>query len=329
MRIAFCGKGGSGKSTLASLTARTLAAQDKPILVIDGDINQHLGEALGFDEQTLAQQPKLGMDSEIFMTTIRGDNPRIASPDLITESTPAGKGSGFIWFDGNSPVYDHYQIEKDGIRFMAVGSHDEQDVGATCFHKFTGVFGMFLNHFLDREDQYLIGDMCAGADPFASSGLATRFDAIVLVVEPTLKSTGVYHQCRDYAAPYGTKIFVVGNKVETAEDEAFIRERIGDDVIACMGKSNYVRNLEKGIFADIAELEDDNKHVIQTILTHIAPLKRDWAKYQENGLKFHKHAAESWANAVYGCDLMEQYDPEFSYDELMTTGTPETRQKAA
>ncbi|MAM34663.1 MAG: ATP-binding protein [Micavibrio sp.] len=317
MRIAFCGKGGSGKSTMASLTARTLAARQEPVLVIDGDINQHLGEALGFDEQTLETQPKLGMDSELLFNTVRGSNSRIPSTDFLTESTPAGRGSGFVYFDQPSPVYDHYQIEKDGVRFMAVGSHEDAEVGTTCFHKFTGVFGIFLNHFIDREGQYLIGDMCAGADPFASSGLATRFDAIVLVVEPTLKSTGVYEQCRKYAEPYGTKIFVVGNKVENKADEDFIREKIREDLIACFGKSEYVRNLEKGIFAPVSELETDNAQVIETILGKVSGLTRDWKKYQENGLKFHKQAAESWANAMYGTDLMEQYDPEFSYEDLM------------
>lgn len=318
MRIAFCGKGGSGKSTMASLTARILASRRQPVLVIDGDINQHLGEALGFGEKELAAQPKLGMDSKLLFETVRGNNPRIPSTGFLTESTPAGRGSGFVYFDRPSPVYDHYQIEKDGVRFMAVGSHEEAEVGTTCFHKFTGVFGIFLNHFIDREDQVLIGDMCAGADPFASSGLATRFDAIVLVVEPTLKSTGVYDQCRKYAEPYGTKIFVIGNKVESGADEAFIREKIGNDLIACFGKSEYVRNLEKGIFAPVAELEPENTAVIDTILAKISGLSRDWKKYQENGLKFHKQAAESWANAMYGTDLMEQFDPEFSYEDLLT-----------
>ena len=317
MRMAFCGKGGSGKSTLSSLVARYMAHKNMPVLVVDGDINQHLGHALGFDEDVIKAQPKMGVDSKLLMDTIKGDNPRIPSTDFITESTPAGRGSGFVHFDQPSPVYDHYQMEKDGVRFMAVGSHEEEEIGTTCFHKFTGIFGMFLNHFIDRDDQVLIGDMCAGADPFASSGLASRFDGIFLVVEPTLKSTGVYDQCVKYAEPYGTKIFVIGNKVENEADEAFIRERIGDDLIACFGKSEYVRNLEKGIFAPVSELEDENKAVLDVIISKASTLSRDWKKYQEVGIKFHKQAAEGWANAMYGVDLMEQIDPEFSYEDVM------------
>ena len=47
MRIAFVGKGGSGKTTLSALFTRHLVALGRPVLAIDADINQHLGQALG------------------------------------------------------------------------------------------------------------------------------------------------------------------------------------------------------------------------------------------------------------------------------------------
>src|ERR1017187_2606094 len=49
VRVAFAGKGGSGKTTLSSMFVRHLAAQGLPVVAIDADINQHLGEALGAD----------------------------------------------------------------------------------------------------------------------------------------------------------------------------------------------------------------------------------------------------------------------------------------
>lgn len=316
MRIAFCGKGGSGKSTVSSLMSKYLASKNSDVLVIDGDINQHLGEALGFTEKELKNQPKLGVDSTLLFKTIKGNNSRISSIDMLTESTPAGRGSGFIYFDSPSPIYDHYQIEKDNVRFMAVGSHEDSEVGTTCYHKFTGVFGLFLNHLIDQDNQYVIGDMCAGADPFASSGLASRFDAIVLVVEPTLKSTGVYAQCKQYAAPFDIPILVVGNKIESKEDEEFIRGKIGEDLIAFFSKSNYVKNMEKGIYAPISSLEQDNLDALQAIIEKTSLIKRDWKKYQDIGLKFHKQAAEGWANALYGIDMMSQVDDGFSYNQV-------------
>ena len=50
MKIAFVGKGGSGKTTLSSLFIRHLAAAGAPVVAVDADINQHLGAALGLDE---------------------------------------------------------------------------------------------------------------------------------------------------------------------------------------------------------------------------------------------------------------------------------------
>ncbi|MBO0849661.1 MAG: AAA family ATPase, partial [Pseudonocardia sp.] len=60
MRIAFVGKGGSGKTTLAALFTRYLAELGLSVLAIDADINQHLGQALGLDEEAVPRP--LGAD---------------------------------------------------------------------------------------------------------------------------------------------------------------------------------------------------------------------------------------------------------------------------
>jgi CO dehydrogenase maturation factor len=317
MRIAFCGKGGSGKSTVSSLFSRYLAMKQEPVLVIDGDINQHLGEALGFDKEAVSNLPCLGMDQAALNKYVRGTNPHILADDHVLETTPAGNGSGLIWFDEQNDVFDKYQIEKDGIRFMSVGGHSDDDVGATCYHKFTGAFGVFLNHLMDGAGQYVIGDMCAGADPFASCSLATRFDAIFLVVEPTLKSTGVYDQCRKYGDPFGVKIFVIGNKVEDEADEAFIRERVGDSLIGCIGNSKFVRNIEKGVQQDISALEENHLALLENVKTITDGLTRDWAHYREVGVHFHKQASQSWGDELMNTDLMAQIDHEFKQEDLM------------
>ncbi len=317
MRIAFCGKGGSGKSTVSSLMAKYLASMNKDVLVVDGDINQHLGQALGFSDDALKEQPKLGMSPEVLKEFVKGTNPRIPDASYITESCPAGRGSGLIHFNETNPVFDHYQLQQDGIRFMAIGGHDDSDIGTTCYHKFTGIFGVFLNHLIDGQNQYLIGDMCAGADPFASSGLASRFDAVFLVVEPTVKSTSVYKQCREYADMFDTKLFVIGNKIENKSDIHYIREKVGDDLIACLSKSDFVRDFEKGIARPLSELETENKDVLDLILQKTDSLKKDWNKYQEIGMRFHKSAAEGWGNAMYGIDMMGFVDPEFSYEDVI------------
>ncbi|PZP55138.1 MAG: ATP-binding protein [Micavibrio aeruginosavorus] len=316
MRIAFCGKGGSGKTSLASLFIRYLMDKNEHVLAIDGDINQHLGAALGLDERRLSSLPRLGQQMEILKEYVSGQNKRI-KPEHVIESTPAGRGSNFITFEGNDPVSHHFIYYERNLRFMAVGGHQEDDIGKTCFHKFTGAEGIFLNHFLDKEDEFVIGDMCAGADPFASSGLATRYDAIFLVLEPTLKSIGVYDQARLYADPFGIRLFIIANKITSSEDIQFIEERTGQRILTAFDNLSVIRNFEKGREYTVSDLEDRATESLE--IMHQAALSlgsRDWKKYIENGKFFHERSASGWASAAYGVDLMEQIDLDFDYEAV-------------
>lgn len=316
MRIAFCGKGGSGKTSMSSLFIRYLADKGEPVLAIDGDINQHLGEALGLDAKAISALPRLGQEMKKLKDYVAGRNDRI-NPDHIIESTPAGKGSNFITFEGHDPVSRYFIYREKSLRFMAVGGHQEEDIGTTCFHKFTGAEGVFLNHLLDRENEFVIGDMCAGADPFASSGLASRYDAIFLILEPTLKSISVYAQARQYADPFGIRLFIIGNKITSAEDVAFIEEKTEQKILCAFGNLSAIRNFEKGTDYKIADLESDALDNLEIMRqTAISLGARDWARYVENGKFFHERASSSWASAAYGADLMKQVDPDFDYEGL-------------
>ncbi len=82
-----------------------------------------------------------------------------------------------------------------------------------CYHSKVGAVELCLNHLVDGRDEYVVVDMTAGSDSFAS-GLFTRFDLTFLVAEPTRKGVAVYRQYRDYARDYGIALKVVGNKVQ-------------------------------------------------------------------------------------------------------------------
>lgn len=88
MRIAFVGKGGSGKTTLSALSCRGLAADGAPVLAVDGDINQHLAEALDPATGPFTAPPLAVHPGEI-KDLLRGTNPRIASREAMTRANTA------------------------------------------------------------------------------------------------------------------------------------------------------------------------------------------------------------------------------------------------
>src|SRR5690606_41203854 len=84
-----------------------------------------------------------------------------------------------------------YSAVAGGVRFLVTGEFDEADIGVSCYHSKTGAVELYLNHLVDGPGEYIVVDMTAGADAFAS-GLFTRFDLTVLVSEPTRRGVAVY-----------------------------------------------------------------------------------------------------------------------------------------
>ncbi|MCC8335276.1 ATP-binding protein [Streptomyces sp. R1] len=320
MKIAFVGKGGSGKTTLSSLFVRHLAATGAPVVAIDADINQHLGTALGLDDADAAALPSLGEHLPLIKDHLRGTNPRIASAEQMIKTTPPGEGSRLLRVREDNPVYDACArpVELDGgaVRLMVTGPFTDADLGVACYHSKTGAVELCLNHLVDGRDEYVVVDMTAGSDSFAS-GMFTRFDITFLVAEPTRKGVSVYRQYKEYARDFGVTLKVVGNKVQGPDDLDFLREQVGDDLLVTVGHSDWVRAMEKGRPPRFELLEEDNGRALRTL--HAAAEAtyelRDWARYTRQMVHFHLKNAHSWGNERTGADLAAQVDPGFVLGE--------------
>lgn len=313
MRIAFVGKGGSGKTTLASLFSRWLVAQRKPVLAIDADINQHLRDALDMnpDQEIHA----LGDELLHIKEYLRGTNPRIASAKNMLKTTPPGAGSNLLFLNQPNPIFDHFAAQKDTLRLLVTGGFQEEDLGIRCYHSKTGAVELILNHLVDSKEDTVIVDMTAGADAFAS-GLFTRFDLTVMVVEPTKKSLDVYHQYKQYASNFGVMLAVIGNKITSPGDEAFIRNAVGADWLGQMPFSNFVRHQEQQGVAPIEQLEPEATQLFAELEKKGRSIPKNGERFFQQACEFHRRNAQSWGNASVGEDLTNQIDPSFTYPIL-------------
>ncbi|MGW9448117.1 ATP-binding protein [Streptomyces sp. NPDC055632] len=320
MKIAFVGKGGSGKTTLSSLFIRHLAANEAPVVAIDADINQHLGAALGLSETEAAELPAMGAHLPLIKEYLRGANPRIASADTMIKTTPPGEGSRLLRVREDNPVYEAcarpVRLDDGEVRLMATGPFTESDLGVACYHSKVGAVELCLNHLVDGPDEYVVVDMTAGSDSFAS-GLFTRFDMTFLVAEPTRKGVSVYRQYKEYARDFGVALKVIGNKVQGPDDLDFLREEVGEDLLVTVGHSDWVRAMEKGRPSRFELLEAENRMSLQALqdAADDSYAHRDWERYTRQMVHFHLRNAESWGNAKTGADLAAQVDPGFVLGE--------------
>ncbi|MFF4864444.1 ATP-binding protein [Streptomyces sp. NPDC001231] len=310
MRVAFVGKGGSGKTTLSALFSRHLARSGAPVVAIDGDINQHLAFALGLDEGASFGAPPLSARTGEIKDYLRGTNPRIPSRDAMVKTTPPGRGSRLLRLLGDDEIHVHHVREVHGVPLMVTGAFGESDLGVACYHSKLGAVELYLNHLVDGPGEYVVVDMTAGADAFAS-GLFTRFDMTFLVVEPTRKSVSVYRQYRDHAAEFGIPIAVVGNKITGEDDLLFLKEHVGDDLLAHCEQSSFVRAQEQGRVH--GELEPHNAHTLDRLREAVDARPKDWDAFQKHAVEFHLRNAIAWANEATGHDLATQIDPDFHH----------------
>lgn len=312
MKIAFVGKGGSGKSTMTALFLRYMQQQHQNVLAIDADLNMNLAGLLG----VTVQPEKVLANPDVahrIRTHLMGSNERIASPDMFLPTTPPGQGSNLL-LSANDEALRPYAVKiSDNMALLTVGTYSAESIGQHCYHSDLFVAENLLSHIDTAQGLNVVCDMVAGTDAFAYS-LHLQFDAIVLICEPTPESVEV---CRLYLglaeqAGIAGLIHVVGNKVEDADDEAFIATQIGRKMLGTVPVMKTLKKARQAGAAVTADmLQGDLPSVMEAIVQQARSPAIPATIRQQKLYELHATLnGKQWVQLAYG-DVMTQIDPDF------------------
>ncbi len=317
MRIAFLGKGGSGKSTITASFALYLAKiTKKPIMVVDADLNIHVPKLLGFDELPFEKHLSHPETTKVIKKWIIGDNP-ISDLGTFRKTTPPTKKSKIIKItDLKQSPLANLGLSRQNLSLFVVGTYQDDEIGASCYHNNLSIFEIILNH-LDDKDGYLVADMVAGVDSFAGT-LHAQFDLLCLIVEPTRRSIEVLKNYQKLAQKAGTLniLMVIGNKIKDFEDEKFLNKEISPNIFSgSFLEDSHIRYVDRtGEKIDFNKLLPENKHLLEKIFKKLDSLPDSRNIRLKKIHELHKkYVAQPFIKDRYG-DLTNQIDPDFKFD---------------
>jgi len=306
MRIAFMGKGGSGKTTLTAAFAQYLAKQEEHILVLDGDVNVHLGEALKMESIPLSKNK-----AEV----IEYFEPGRGIP--IIGTTPPTSKSRYIRPTAGDEFLKKFSTQKGNMSLLTVGTYDEADVGYSCYHGKLSVLEIIFHRLLDQKHEIVIADATAGIDSLGTS-LFFASDVNYFVVEPTLKSIGVYKDFIEVAQDHNLKTFVVANKVNSEADVMFLKNHIDEEkIVVALPSSDLLREFEQGDERAMEKFIESQGEAFERLKKHSEAMNRNWDEYYQKLLGIYETNCLNWYNSFYDRKLEHEHEAGFSYEKMM------------
>ena len=210
MKLAVSGKGGVGKTTFAALLIRTLNEHGKHVLAIDADPDANLAAALGVPDA----------DKIIPIAEMK---------ELIFERTEAKPGSIGGFFKLNPKVDDlpdALSAKLGNIKLMRLGG--VQKGGSGCICPESTLLRALVTHIVLARDEIVVMDMEAGIEHLGRA-TASAVDKLIVVVEPGRRSMDTAGHIQKLASEIGLKnIVMVGNKIRSPKDEAFLQKHLKD-----------------------------------------------------------------------------------------------------
>ncbi len=227
MKIAVTGKGGVGKTTLAGGLARLLAREGYNVVAVDADPDANLASSLGIPDEEM-----------------EGVVPIADMKELIAERTDSKPGTFGTYFKMNPKVDDLPEaLSKvhEGVRLLVMGTVKEGGGGCVCPESV--MLKALLQHLLLARKDVVIMDMEAGLEHLGR-GTAGAVDAMIVVIEPGMRSLQTANSIRRLAGDLKVqRVFVVLNKVQSAEEEELVKSRL--DGLPFLGSISYNQSVRR------------------------------------------------------------------------------------
>jgi len=314
MRIGFFGKGGAGKTTTAAGFIKYLMKAGAYVLAIDADVNIHLKSALRIDFS--GEQYELGENFKEIASYIRGSRIDLGNRPLIS-STPPSLLSKFIRVSNSDPFIASNGLHANNISLLTVGTYQQEDVGASCYHSKLGSLAAVFHHLLDGPEDYVVTDTNAGTDNVATS-LAFAYDMNIFVVEPTEKSIKVYQDFIRLGQKLKEQTFVIANKADGQQDRQFIEQHIEKEkLLGIIPYSRHLKAFEQGVKDSLTLFESEQDEVFDRVFVVWKDRKRDWQEYLKTLIEVHKKNSREWYDAYYGTSLSDGLDQDFQYEKVL------------
>jgi len=218
MKIAITGKGGVGKTTISSSLACILS-KNHDVFAIDADPDMNLASSLGVTEKI---------------------EPISSMRDLIKERTGAESGSSFgEVFKMNPKITDlpeklSFDYKKDGsLKLMVMGTVEKGGEGCVC--PSAVLLKALLRNIIVKKEEVVILDMEAGIEHLGRK-TAESVDAMIVVVEPGLKSIETAERIKKLATDIGIKkVLAILNKCSSIKQKKFVEKKLSSLNISLIG----------------------------------------------------------------------------------------------
>lgn len=238
MKIAITGKGGVGKTMVAGILARTLARRGNEVIAVDADPNPNLGIALG-----------LGVDETAKLEAIANR--------VMADAAHSHSHSHDEPHEHKKPdqlVAELAVTAPDGVRLVQTGTIERPADGCMCCgsHATTRI----IFNELESVGRMIVADLEAGINDLIWA-YPKPDDVLLIVTEPYIKSIEVARRALIVAEELSLEhVFVVGNRIESAEDADRLRELLPGVRLLEVPDDEAIRRADRRGLSPLDEVPD-------------------------------------------------------------------------